>query len=986
MVKMKKLFLITIFMILLAAGIAVAVDTRAPTASIAAADTTIKARHDATIRVIARDIGHGNLGLASVKVTNADTNEVVLDETLDGEYIFSREIEVNEPKGTYSYKVEVKDKAGNKGIAGPTSITFINNAPTIRITNPNDNDTISTGSVDVRYTVTDLDTEDNLTIRLEYSDDGETLKEIETVTDRSQSNITWDTRDLADGRYDMHVIVIDNEEAFGQDEVHNLTITNPAKYNITDVNPTLVSAGDIVTIKFTTSRDLGANPIVSAMLENATANATIKLATYVVDDYIWYEYEYDTTGDAEGWMNITIQGTNTYGVNSTQTFGRQFYIDNTAPEINKIRPKNGTVVKTNIFKVNASIRDENGMEKAEVDYGKGIQRMLLVDGDSLYEAELTLEDGSHTLTIIAEDKAGNIQNESFDITVNTTAPIDDNQSPIINLTSPLNGSFTNDVNATITANITDDNSIDTNSLRVVVKNNGTIMVGVESFDAATGVLSYSMLDELKNGEVNVTITAADNMSNTATKDFVFYIDTIVPTINITSPSNGSNVDSSFTIAYDYNETYLDRFEIQVDNGAWTNVSTNTSHLIEDLTITNHTINVRVFDKGGNVAQDNITVEVISDNSAPNIQWIYPQNGTKIEQQKVPITLYVTDNELVESVKVNNVALTGTNGIYRGDLVLAEGTHVLTATATDISGNYEMDSITVIIDLHKNGDVAGYVKSSEGGAIFNANVSIYNQGTLEDWTYTDSNGQYSFNVLPGEYTIRANYMDHLEETATVNTSRAQTVNQNFTLQRRPDIKVNSLVVGSKQIQHQAINITTVVRKIAGCADEEYINLTLNVDGTDVEERSVILDEDVETFEFNYTPTQAGYQNITITADTLGNETNTLDNSMLTQINVDDLSEYVVLDVFAPPFNITNGNNFTATVIASNKGTINLENIQLGALAMGGAVTINDDNTKTVNITAGTSETIKWGFTASQAGTGTIVITAYDLSDSDTVNIV
>ncbi|MFH1608194.1 MAG: hypothetical protein ABIA78_03600, partial [archaeon] len=149
--------------------------------------------------------------------------------------------------------------------------------------------------------------------------------------------------------------------------------------------------------------------------------------------------------------------------------------------------------------------------------------------------DLTMAQGSHTVTYYCNDTGNNLNNsESVTFFV-------DSIKPDINITTPLNNTNWSNVNLDVNYTTSDINlascwySNDTNSVNTTLTNCGA--------NITTVVWS--------EGEHNVTVWSNDSAGNSNSSMVFFTIDTTPPTITLISPANQS-ADSDGNITFNYN--------------------------------------------------------------------------------------------------------------------------------------------------------------------------------------------------------------------------------------------------------------------------------------------------------------------------------------------------------------------------------------------------------------------------------------------------
>jgi len=116
--------------------------------------------------------------------------------------------------------------------------------------------------------------------------------------------------------------------------------------------------------------------------------------------------------------------------------------------------------------------------------------------------------------------------------------------------------------------------------------------------------------------------AANVESPPSTADASTTIDTVAPTLTITSPTAGAQIDgSAVAVAWNASDSLsgIDHFEVSVDGGAFTSTGTIASASIGDLAAGNHTITVRAYDRAGNVREATIGVALLGGAAFP---WLW----------------------------------------------------------------------------------------------------------------------------------------------------------------------------------------------------------------------------------------------------------------------------------------------------------------------------------------------------------------------------
>ncbi|EHR5906154.1 BapA prefix-like domain-containing protein [Salmonella enterica] len=412
-------------------------------------------------------------------------------------------------------------------------------------------------------------------------------------------------------------------------------------------------------------------------------------------------------------------------------------------------------------------------------------------------ATSTLASGTHVITAVATDAAGNSSPNStaFTLTVDTTAP----QTPILT-------SVVDDVAGGVTGNlangqITNDNRPTLNGTAeagsVVSIYDGNTLLGVTSANAG-GAWSFTPTTGLNDGTRILTVTATDPAGNVspATSGFTIVVDTLAPTVPlITSivddvPNNTGaigNGQSTNDTQPTLNGTAEANSAVSIfDNGALVatvnaNASGNWSWTpTAALGQGSHAYSVSAADAAGNVSAASPSTTIIVDTIAPGA----PGN----------LVINTTGNRVTGTAEASStVTITSDTGVVLGTAT-ADGTGSFTATLTptqtngqpllafaqDKAGNTgiaagftapdtrvpEAPIITNVVDdvgiytgAIANGQVTNDAQPTlNGTAQAGATVSIYNNGALLGTTTANASGNWSFtptgNLTEGSHAFTA----------------------------------------------------------------------------------------------------------------------------------------------------------------------------------------------------------------------------------------
>lgn len=113
--------------------------------------------------------------------------------------------------------------------------------------------------------------------------------------------------------------------------------------------------------------------------------------------------------------------------------------------------------------------------------------------------------------------------------------------PIVTITYPTAGAFLSNANPEIAFKVTDDDSgVKADSIALTVDGKAVAAADIVK-KAVTGgyECTYTPETGLANGEHTISVTAQDNDGNAAAaKTVTFVVDTVPPTLNVTSPADG----------------------------------------------------------------------------------------------------------------------------------------------------------------------------------------------------------------------------------------------------------------------------------------------------------------------------------------------------------------------------------------------------------------------------------------------------------------
>ncbi len=433
-------------------------------------------------------------------------------------------------------------------------------------------------------------------------------------------------------------------------------------------------------------------------------------------------WSYTTTALSNGAHSLTATATDAAGNTGVASSAFAVTIDTTAP----VAPTIATF-STDSGTVGDHITNDNtltltGTAEAnsvvKVYDGATLLNSVTADGTGAWSYTTTaLSNGAHSLTATATDAAGNtgVASSAFAVTIDTTAPV-----------APTIATFSTD-SGTVGDHITNDNTLtltgtaEANSV-VKVYDGATLLNSVTA--DGTGAWSYTTT-ALSNGAHSLTATATDAAGNTgvASAAFAVTIDTtapVAPTIATFSTDSGTvgdhiTNDNTLTLTgtaeansvvkvYD-GATLLN--SVTADGtGAWSYTTRRCANGAHSLTAT-------ATDAAGNTGVASAALSVTVDTVAPTAPSI--TSDVIVNTNQIALTGTAEANSIVKvydgATLLNSVTADGTGAWSYTTAALANGTHDLTATATDVAGNTGVASSVLEVAVNLSASVIESVGST-----------------------------------------------------------------------------------------------------------------------------------------------------------------------------------------------------------------------------------------------------------------------------------
>ena len=369
--------------------------------------------------------------------------------------------------------------------------------------------------------------------------------------------------------------------------------------------------------------------------------------------------------------------------------------DTTAPDVSISAPAAGAALSGTVT-LTATASDDVGVQS--VQFRVDGNNVGAADTTSPYSVSLdttTLSTGSHTISAVARDAAGNTKTSA-----NVSVTVD-NAAPTVAISAPANGAT---LSGTATAH--------RHRLRQRGVQSVQFQVDGNNVGAADTTSPYSLaLDTatLSSGAHTISAVARDAAGNTKTSANVSVtVDKAAPDVSISAPAAGAALSGTTTLtatASDDVGVQSVQFRVDGNNVGAADTTSPYSVSLDTTTLStgSHTISAVARDAAGNT-KTSANVSVTVDNTAPTVSLSAPAAGSLVAGTTT-LTATASDNVGVQSVQFrvdgNNVGAADTTSPYSLSLdttTLSNGSHTLSAVARDAAGNTRTSAnVTITVD-------------------------------------------------------------------------------------------------------------------------------------------------------------------------------------------------------------------------------------------------------------------------------------------------
>ncbi|MCQ7161534.1 non-fimbrial adhesin SiiE [Salmonella enterica] len=628
--------------------------------------------------------------------------------------------------GSHDVTVKVEDIAGNTASSSAYNFQIVTQTqkPTIELVNDtgvdntdhiiNEKNPALTGTA-APYSTVKLYVDGALIAEVRTNKDGRweyTLKADQGLVD-GDHRITASVEDIAGNiaHSDPFLISVDTAISIPIVSLSPDSDSGIADDNLTNiVNPTLHL------------KDIDPD-IISVQVWDAASDTQIGVATQQPDGSWAYTFTSDLT---EGLHQVYVKVEDIAG-NKANSAVFDFTIDTTVstPVISLLSKDDTGVTGDNLTNINKPGFAISGVDAdahrvvVQVMHNGVSEEIELshLNGSWLFTPGNTWADGSYTLTVKVEDKAGNTSYSApLTVVIDTQIAIDGVE--LVNDSGVKGDNMTNDDRPHFRVTV----PTDVNEVRLSIDGGNS---WVQATPGVAGSWEYIWPTDLADGQYTLTVEATDKAGNTVTKTIDFAVDTTlsVPVIVLDSADDtgiqGDNMTNSTqpTFALQHIDDDAVRVTVSVEHGGVTTTFDATKGT-GGWSFTpptgawadgDYTLSVSVEDKAGNTSHSaslTVTVdtqiainniELVNDSGIPNDN--LTNNVRPHFQVTVPTDVNVVRLSIDGGKTWFNATQSATPGVW--DYIwpddVADGGYTLTVEATDKAGNKTTQELDFTID-------------------------------------------------------------------------------------------------------------------------------------------------------------------------------------------------------------------------------------------------------------------------------------------------
>ncbi len=519
------------------------------------------------------------------------------------------------PSTTYSYYVRSYNTAGFSAASSATAAVTPACADTQAPTVPTNfaGAAISSTQINLSWTAST----DNVSVS------GYRLSRNGTLIITTPSTSYQDTGLAANTTYNYSVVAYDPSGNISSAAIASAT-TQPSPSTAFQINDRVQATATINVrgIPSLAGTLLGTQPL-------GALGTVIGGPTYA-DGYFWWNINFDSGVD--GW--------------SVENYLTKYTADTTLPSVSITSPASGTYTTAGTITISASASDNIAVSKVEFYDGATLKG---TDTTSPYSYDWTFgtsDNGSHTFTAKAYDTSNNTQ-VSNAVTLSVAIPVADTTPPS---TPTLSGSATSCTTVTLSWTQATDTGGSGLKGYNIYKNSAFLKLVLSPALAATDTVAANTISLY-------TETAIDNANNQSSLSNQISVttpacaDTTLPTVSLTSPTNGSTVSGTITLQASASDNIgVTKVDFLLDNNVIGTSLTTPYTLNYDTTLASnasHTFSAKAYDAAGNtnISSASVTVSNVVQTSAPFVKGfggIYSDSGRVVANDAAG-NIYIAGN-------------------------------------------------------------------------------------------------------------------------------------------------------------------------------------------------------------------------------------------------------------------------------------------------------------------------------------------------------
>jgi hypothetical protein len=545
--------------------------------------------------------------------------------------------------------------------------------------------------------------------------------------------VDWDTTAIADGHYDLRIVITDNANNVTTSDLPDKVVDNTAPNVATVGAPT---EGQVVTgnVAISATASDATSPVASVeFFVRGSPLGTVTTAPFTLN--------WDTTSGSDGAATIQVVVTDMAG-NSTSSAVRNVTVDNVAPTPTLADP--GQNLSGTISLSALSDPDTTQVDFERRPAGGGSWTTIASDSSTPWGTPLdttTLADGLYDLRAVATDATGHTGTSPLRANVRV-----DNTAPSGSITAPAAGATVGGSNVTLSSSAADGGSGVASVSYQLRPTGGGAFTQIASSSSAPFSATWDATT-VATGSYDLRPVITDRAGNTSTGAAVtFNVDVTAPTVTLVNP--GAAISGTVTLSATVSGGGAANVVFSATpagGAAWTTLGTDTSapwsiaYDTAKLADGVHDLRATVTDNLGNSSQDVVT-GVRVDNTAPRVVSSSPADGSSVGSASA-ISLVTSEPATPVGVTLDGGAtvapvISGTQIDYNTG-ALAAGPHTLAGELQDPSGKRSPFSV------HFTVGSTGYVeKNTSSSAPTTATSSDgFGSATVPAGAWSSSGGDW-----------------------------------------------------------------------------------------------------------------------------------------------------------------------------------------------------------------------------------------------------